>query len=117
MKVPNSNHGAPLDASRLRRLVTEKSHSLARKLCLPGFRHYHYVDTWLKKLLRESVQSFLLDPQSTSRGLLHADKLQAILADTSAAGRPRLLARLVTVEMWSRLFVDRQLDQYTLSLQ
>jgi asparagine synthase (glutamine-hydrolysing) len=117
MKVPNSNHGAPLDASRLRRLLTEKSHALFRKLRLPGFRHYHYVDTWLQKLLRDSVRTFLLDPRSASRGFVNADKLREILADPSVSGRPRLLARLVTMEMWLRLFHDRDLDRYTLSLQ
>jgi asparagine synthase (glutamine-hydrolysing) len=116
MKVPNSNHGAPLDASRLRRLLTEKSHSLFRKLRLPGFRHYHYVDTWLKKLLRESVRSFLLEPGSTGRGLVNPNRLKQILADPGVAGRPRLLARLVTIEMWVRLFQNRELDRYELAL-
>jgi asparagine synthase (glutamine-hydrolysing) len=78
MKVPNSNHGAPLDASRLRRLATEKAHALFRKLRLPGFRHYHYVDAWMQKLLRESVRSFLLDSRSLSRGLVNPQKLKSI---------------------------------------
>jgi asparagine synthase (glutamine-hydrolysing) len=117
MKVPNSNHGAPLDASRLRRLVTEKSHALFRKLRLPGFRHYHYVDTWLKQLLRSSVESLLLDRRSLERGLVSPQKLREIVADPSVPGRPRLLARLVTIEMWQQLFCDRDLDRYSLSLQ
>jgi len=116
MKVPNSNHGAPLDASRLRRLATEKSHSLFRKLRLPGFRHYHYVDAWMQKLLRESVRSFLLDSRSLGRGLINPHKLKQIIDDPSLPGRPRLLARLVTIEMWGRMFVDNEIQGYQLSL-
>jgi asparagine synthase (glutamine-hydrolysing) len=116
MRVPNSNHGAPLDASRWRRLVTEKSHALFRKLRLPGFRHYHDADAWIQKVLRESVRSFLLDSRSLSRGLVNPQKLKTIIDDPSLPGRPRLLARLVTIEMWGRMFIDNELQGYELSL-
>lgn len=116
MKVPNSNHGAPLDASRFRRLATEKSHALFRKLRLPGFRHYHDADAWIQKVLRDSVRSCLLDPRSTSRGLLNPQHLKTIIDNPSLPGRPRLLARLVTIEMWGHLFNHRGIDTYKLDL-
>jgi asparagine synthase (glutamine-hydrolysing) len=116
MKVINSNHGAPLDSSHWRRLATEKAHALFRKLRLPGFRHYHYVDAWMQKLLRESVRAFLLDPRSLSRGLINPAKLKQIIEDPSQPGRSRLLVRLVAIEMWGRLFADNEIKNYQLSL-
>ena len=116
MKVPNSNHGAPLTASPLRRLATEKAHSLFRKLRLPGFRHYHYVDQWMQRLLRDSVRGFLSDPRSRSRGLINETAMSQILGDPSQPGRPRLLVRLVAIEMWARMFVDRDIESYELGL-
>jgi asparagine synthase (glutamine-hydrolysing) len=116
MKVPNSNHGAPLTASPLRRLATEKAHSLFRKLRLPGFRHYHYVDQWMQRLLRESVRGFLSDPRTKDRGLINHTAIDQILEDPSQPGRPRLLVRLVAIEMWARMFVDRDIEGYELSL-
>lgn len=116
MRVPNSNHGAPLNASKLRRLVTEKMHAAFRKLQVPGFRHYHNVEAWIQNSLRQSVRSFLLDSRSVKRGLLNETKLKAIIQDPNLAGRPRLLARLVTIEMWLRQFQDRESERYQLHL-
>src|SRR5262249_34676970 len=47
MRIANSNTGVPLDASRLRLAVTGKILTLLRRLRVPGFRHYHYLEVWM----------------------------------------------------------------------
>jgi asparagine synthase (glutamine-hydrolysing) len=117
MKIANSNNGAPLDASRLQRVLTEKFLILMRRLSLPGFRHYHNVENWIRNTLRESVRSLLLEPRTQSRGLYDPEALRALLDDTEAPGNSRLLARLVMLEIWSRMFIDREIESYQFSLE
>jgi asparagine synthase (glutamine-hydrolysing) len=116
MKIANSNNGAPLDASPLRRVLTEKFLAVMRRLSLPGFRHYHNVQTWIRKSLRESVRSLLLEPRSLKRGLYDPTCLQEMLSDSAPPSSSRILPRLVMLEMWFRLFVDREIDDYQLTL-
>jgi asparagine synthase (glutamine-hydrolysing) len=116
MRVANSNHGASLDATAIRRLITEKAYSLARKLRIPGFRHYHYVEKWLQTLLRDQIRAVLLDPRTERRGVFNPKRVRTLLDNPGQPGHSRLLARLTMIEMWLRLFIDKEISDYTLSL-
>jgi asparagine synthase (glutamine-hydrolysing) len=116
MKIANSNNGAPLDASRLRRVLTEKFLLLMRRLGCPGFRHYHNVEVWIRKSLLESVRSLLLEPRTLQRGLYDPVHLRQILEETERPGVSKLLARLVMLEVWFRMFIDREIEGYQFDL-
>jgi asparagine synthase (glutamine-hydrolysing) len=116
MRIPNSNHGAPLDASRFRRVATEKFLFLMRRLGLAGFRHYHSVETWIRQSLLQSIRALLMEPRTRARGLYDATALNQLLEGPDTTAGARLLARLVMVEMWFRMFVDREVEGYQLSL-
>jgi asparagine synthase (glutamine-hydrolysing) len=116
MKIANSNNGAPLSASWLRRELTEKFLLLMRRLSLPGFRHYHNVQTWIRNSLRESVRSLLLEQRTLDRGLYDPACLRELLDDAAPPASSRILPRLVMLEMWFRMFVDREIDNYELRL-
>jgi len=107
MKVPNSNTGAPLDASPLRLALTDKFNSLMRRLQLPGFRHYHYMEQWIKNFLAEQVRAILLDERTLSRGLYDRGYLtQLVDRSRGDASMSRLLNLIVNLEIWFRLFCD-----------
>jgi asparagine synthase (glutamine-hydrolysing) len=117
MKIANSNNGAPLDASRLRLYVTDKFQSLMRRISLPGFRHYHNVESWIRTKVRESVRQLLMESRTRQRGLFDPKALKQVLDDTGRPGNSRLLARLVMIEMWLRMFVDREVEKYEFDLE
>jgi asparagine synthase (glutamine-hydrolysing) len=107
LRIGNSNTGAPVDASPLRLYVTDKVNTLLKRLRVPGFRHYHYMDEWLQGFLAEQVRAVILDPRTLARGVFPRDVLTALV---DRARRDRGLSRLVNfvmnVEIWCRLFVD-----------
>lgn len=116
LKTTNSNTGAPLDASRLRLYVADKFQAVMRRLNLPGFRHYHNVEKWIANSLRESVRTLLLEQRTLKRGIYEPDALKQVIDQSERPGNSRLLARLVMIEMWFRLFVDREVESYELQI-
>ena len=107
MRIPNSNTGAPLDASSLRLTVTDKLNTLMRRLQLPGFRHYHYMELWIKDLLAAQVDALVLDKRTLSRGLYDPRYLTRLVGDSrSDTSMSRLLNLVVNLEIWFRLFCD-----------
>jgi asparagine synthase (glutamine-hydrolysing) len=111
LRIGNSNTGAPVDASPLRLYLTDKVNTILRRLRVPGFRHYHYMDEWLQGFLAEQVRSIVLDGRTLGRGVFP----QAYLTDvvTRARGErgfSRLVNFVMNVEIWCRLFIDGEVD-------
>jgi len=108
MKIPNSNTGAPLDAGRLRLLITDKFNSLMKRLSVKGYRHYTEFQDWHRKGFRDSSRQIIFDERTESRGLYHMDYLKQAF-DAHASGRKdygHLLGTIVGIELWFRAFVD-----------
>jgi len=107
MSISNSNTGAPLDASSLRLALMDKFNSIMRRLQVPGFRHYHYMELWIKNFLSEQVRALVLDSRTLSRGLYDREYLsQLVERARTDASLSRLLNLIVNIEIWFRLFCD-----------
>jgi asparagine synthase (glutamine-hydrolysing) len=107
LKVANSNTGAPVDASPLRTALSDKLNTLGRKLRLPGFRHYHYMEAWIRDYLAEEVRAIVLDRRTLDRGLFDRDYLGQLVDQARGdASLSRLLNLIVNLEIWCRLFLD-----------
>ncbi|MBW1925293.1 MAG: hypothetical protein JRJ35_17745 [Deltaproteobacteria bacterium] len=108
LRIPNSNTGAPLDAGRLRLFVTDKFNSLAKRLSLPGFRHYTEFDHWQRKYFREAMERILFDERTLSRGLYRPEGIREVfeLHISSKRNYAHLLGTMVALEIWQREFLD-----------
>jgi asparagine synthase (glutamine-hydrolysing) len=107
LRIGNSNTGAPVDASRLRVLVTDKANTLLKRLRVPGFRHYHYMEQWLNGFLAEQVRAIVLDERTLSRGVFPRRALTGLMDRARGdTGMSRLVNFVMNVEIWCRLFLD-----------
>jgi asparagine synthase (glutamine-hydrolysing) len=109
LAVGNSNTGAPVDASWWRLYVTDKANTLLRRLRVPGFRHYHYMEHWLQGFLAEQVRAIVLDERTLRRGIFPPKALADLMARAHGDTRmSRLVNFVMNVEIWCRLFIDRE---------
>jgi asparagine synthase (glutamine-hydrolysing) len=107
VRVANSNTGAPLDASPLRLAATDKLNAVLRRLQLPRFRHYHYMEQWIKGFLADEVRAIALDERTIARGMFTRRCLTDLVEEgTRNASMSRLLNLIVNLEIWCRLFLD-----------
>ncbi|GAB6162481.1 hypothetical protein JCM12298_16400 [Desulfothermus naphthae] len=108
LKVPNSNTGAPLNASPLRVFITDKFNSLMKKLSIPGFRHYTEFERWQREYFKESIKQILFNKRTLERGLYLKKGLEEIFNAhiTGKKNYARLLGTIVGLELWFRNFVD-----------
>jgi asparagine synthase (glutamine-hydrolysing) len=107
LRIGNSNTGAPVDASRFRVLVTDKVNTLLKRLKVPGFRHYHYMEHWLQGFLAEQVRAIVLDERTLARGVFPRGALIALMERARGdSGMSRLVNFVMNVEIWCRLFMD-----------
>lgn len=104
LRVRNSNTGAAGDASATTELVLDKFNSLFKRLNLPGYRHYHNFQGWMREQLLASVSTVLLSPTSLDRGVLDRRGVQRLLDETRAGGADHsyLLQVLLILELWQR---------------
>ena len=108
IKIPNSNTGAPLDAGRLRLLVTEKFNSLMKRLSVRGFRHYTEFQKWHREAFRESSRKIIFSEQVRERNIYNMDHLKSIF-DLHIEERKdygHLIGTIIGLELWFRRFVD-----------
>ena len=103
-RVRDSNTGAPADASPWALRALEKANVVFRRLGVPGFRHYHNFDGWMRTSLLDSVESELMSSTARIRSFVPAATTGALLADTRAgrADHSYLLQVLVILELWQR---------------
>jgi asparagine synthase (glutamine-hydrolysing) len=109
LRVRDSNTGAPIDAGRLRGVISDKLNSLFKRLNVAGFRHYHNFDAWMHRMLVGAVESELLAERSLDRGMLQRDRLRNIIdgARRGERGYAYLLQVLLIIEIWQQQNVDR----------
>lgn len=108
VKVPNSNTGAPLNASALRLFVTDKFHSIMKRFSILGFRHYTEFQKWYRTHFRESLQSILFSSTCAQRGIYEQQYLKEIV-DRHISGKANyahFLGTAAALEIWFRKFAD-----------
>ena len=100
----NSNTGAPADAGRGQEFVLDKLNTLLKRLNVRGYRHYHNFDSWMRRMLIETVETELLSPGARVLTFLDRPAVARLIADTRAgtADRSHLLQILLILELWLR---------------
>lgn len=104
LRVRNSNTGAPGNAGPLLEFALDKVNSLFKRLDVPGYRHYHNFQAWMREQLLSSVEAVLLSPASLDRGILRERGLRRLLDDTRAGrgDHSYLLQVLLILEIWQQ---------------
>lgn len=104
VKVRNSNTGAPADAGPMAERVLDKVNSALKKLNVPGYRHYHNYDEWMRISLLQSVESELAGDFARTRGIIERKTVAALARETAEGRNDRsyLLQTLLILELWMR---------------
>ncbi len=104
LKVRNSNTGAPADAGPNLEFVMDKVNTLLKRLNVPGYRHYHSFDAWMRQNLLESVEAELLAPAARVQAFVPRATLALLVDETrrAAADHSYLLQILLILELWQR---------------
>lgn len=102
LRVRNANTGAPAGAGPLVEALFDKMNTALRRLHVPGFRHYHAFDVWMKRMLLDSVEQVLLSPRCQDRGLWDAGTVRAAVDRTRGGivDYGYLLQVMLNVELW-----------------
>lgn len=102
--IRNPNTGAPAGAGPLTEAVLDKVNSVLRRLNVYGYRHYHAFDGWMRKALLETVDKFVLDPATLSRGVFSESRVRQMVGEAHGGSKEHddLLQALVIVELWQR---------------
>lgn len=108
VKVPDSNTGAPLDAGPVRLFITDKFHSLMKRLSVKGFRHYTEFQKWHREGFSRSSQEIIFSDRTASRNMYNMDYMAGIFEShiTGQKDYAHLLGTIVGLELWFRCFAD-----------
>ncbi len=109
LKIPNSNTGAPLDAGKIRLVVTDKFNSIMKRLSIPGFRHYTEFNKWHRDGFKQSIQNIIFNDRLADRGLYNMDYLKHVY-EQHLSGKKNygaFIGTVVGLELWQRMFSDQ----------
>jgi asparagine synthase (glutamine-hydrolysing) len=103
-RVRNSNTGAPADVGPAAEWALDKVNSVFKRLNVPGYRHYHNFDGWMRRTLLESVEAELTGASSRIQAFVRRDALGRLVRETreGRADRSYLLQALLILELWMR---------------
>jgi asparagine synthase (glutamine-hydrolysing) len=104
LRVRNSNTGAPAGAGRLTELLLDKVNSAFKRLNVPGYRHYHNFQAWMRDQLLATVESVLLSRTSLDRGMLQERGIRRLVDDTRSGrvDHSYFLQTLLILELWQQ---------------
>lgn len=112
LRVTNSNTGARVDASALEVAIMSKLATAARRLNLPGYRHYHNMEKWLSGFLAQRIRSLLTEDKTLDRGLFDRDVMIRLLDESGRnPASSRLINFLLNLELWCRIFIDNEVPE------
>lgn len=102
--IRNSNTGARADAGPLAEAVMDKLNTLLKRANVPGYRHYHNFDVWMRRMLLDAVEAELLSDSARVTSFVRRDVLRRLVQETrtGAADRGYLLQALLIIELWQR---------------
>lgn len=107
--IPDSNTGAPLNAGRVRVLLTSKFNGLLKKLRVSGFRHYTDFQRWQREQFKVTTENILLSDRTLDRNYYQPDQLKKIIAlhNEGEKNYAHFLGTAVGIELWHRNFFDK----------
>ncbi len=100
----NSNTGAPVGVSSIRRTMSYYKMRVLAKIGVKGYQPYERLGLWLKRELRPVVEEILLNPQCLDRGLLNPECVRGVVQRhmDSQANHTYLLMAMMIVELGLR---------------
>ena len=103
-RVRDSNTGAPANAGAAATVVLDKVNTVLKRLNVPGYRHYHNFDDWMRRTLLDSVEAELLAAGAAVQMFVPRPTLATLLGETRSGGADRsyLLQVLLILELWLR---------------
>ncbi len=109
LRPPNSNTGAPVGASRLRREFSYYRMKILAKLGVKGYQPYERLGLWLRRELKPVVERVLLQPECLERGVLQPDAVRGVVRRHLAGERNHtfLVLAMMIVETGFRQLLDR----------
>lgn len=104
LRPANSNTGAPVGVSQLRRTLSYWRMRVLAKLGVKGYQPYERLGLWLRRELRPVVEEILLDPVCLDRGLLNPDCVRSVVRRhlASESNHTFLLMAMMIVELGMR---------------
>jgi asparagine synthase (glutamine-hydrolysing) len=84
--------------------VLDPVNSVLKRLNVPGYRHYHRFDHWMREQLLASVEEILCDDRTRRRGVFNSAGIDDLLAQTrrGTGDHAYLLQILLVLELWQR---------------
>lgn len=104
LRVRNSNTGVPGSAHPLIERLFDPVNTILKRLNVPGYRHYHQFDIWMRQQLLATVERVLFDDETRARSLYDHERLAQIVAAmmNGSADHAYLLQVLLLLELWQR---------------
>lgn len=104
LSVRNSNTGARADAGPLAEYILDKANTALRRLNVPGYRHYHNFEGWMRQSLLESVESRLLASETPTQIFVAPATVRSLIDRTrsGASDHAYLLQVLLILDLWQR---------------
>ncbi len=104
LKVRNSNTGAAADAGPLTERVMDKFNTLFKRANIPGYRHYHNFDAWMRDRLLSTIEAELMGSAAATRAYVRPETLARMVQETrgGAADHGYALQCLLILELWQR---------------
>jgi asparagine synthase (glutamine-hydrolysing) len=117
LNVINSNTGAPMGASELRRKLATLRMKVFGKLGVPGYQPYERLGLWLRRELKPLVRQVLLSEACLSRGIFTPDVVRSVVErhENGSRNHTFLLMALMIFELGQREFIDRPCDDPSLA--
>jgi asparagine synthase (glutamine-hydrolysing) len=108
LNVVNSNTGARLGAGPLEKGLARLKLRVLAKLGVKGYQPYERLGLWLRRELRPTVESLLLDDRCLSRGVFNPETVRSAVANhlTSRRNHTFLLMAMMIFELGQRELVD-----------
>ena len=114
--IPTDREGLPIITNRWQ-LISQKIQHLLKAAMTKyfgiSFKSNYFADyhRWMQKSeeLQEYIRNILLSPRAESRHYFKREAVQKILHEqfTGKKNNVELIGRLLTFELWNRLFIDR----------
>jgi asparagine synthase (glutamine-hydrolysing) len=79
LQPANSNTGAPVGASALRRELSYYRMKVLAKLGVKGYQPYERLGLWLRRELKPFVEGLLLSPSCLDRGVLEPNAVRGVV--------------------------------------
>lgn len=108
LKPANSNTGAPVGVSELRRTLSYYRMRVFAKLGVPGYQPYERLGLWLRRELSETVKEILLDSECLDRGLFNPQCVTSVVGRhlNSEANHTFLIMAMMIMELGLRKHDD-----------